>query len=171
MKFNLKKYRMAAEKLEMSPKFEQKDYNAPYAVIYTGQQLEWYGNDEMTEGRYKDKGQGGRILAINIPTKEMAARVKEEMERKLFEPKNLLGTGINGRKGRDWFIVDYEGIFICSMSELGDFFDIDSDIECPSGIDVWAHPRLFVDYKGIEETPISESDLDTKGKEILELLG
>jgi len=111
--FNLQQYRLS----------QARDYS-PYAVIYTGQALEWYGNEEMTEGRYKNKGQGGKILAINIPTGEMANRVAEEMRVKLFEPKNLVGTGINGRKGKDRYITDFDRVFFCHMNELNKYFGI-----------------------------------------------
>jgi hypothetical protein len=157
--FNLRQYRLSQADVD-------KKYS-PYAVIYTGQALEWYGNEEMTEGRYKNKGQGGKILAINIPTGEMANRVAEEMRVKLFEPRNLVGTGINGKKGRDWFITDFDRVFFCHMNELNEYFGIENEGDIKAN----AHPRLFVDYKGIEETPVKDEEIDTKGKEILELMG
>jgi hypothetical protein len=121
----------------------------------------------MTEGRYKNKGQGGKILAINIPSMEMALNVTTEMEKKLYEPRNLQGTGINGRKGRNRFIVTDVVVFPISMSALNVYFYLDDK----SDIKSWAHPRLFVDYKGIEETPVKDEEIPAKNREILELLG
>ena len=154
--FNLRQYRVS----------QARDYS-PYAVIYTGQALEWYGNDEMTEGRYKNKGQGGKILAINIPTMEMAIRVTEEMRKRILEPRNLEGTGINGRKGRDWYITEYDGVFTCSMNELSKYFGIENDSEIKDNV----HPRLFVDYEGIEEKPVLDEEIPPENRGILELLG
>ena len=118
--FNLQQYREAQFGKSRDMKEMLSDKYAPYAVVYGGQASEWYGNDEMTEGRYKNKGQGGKILAINIPSMEMALNVTTEMEKKLYEPRNLQGTGIHGRKGRDRFIVTDVVIFPISMSALKD---------------------------------------------------
>lgn len=165
--FNLQQYRKAQFGKTRDVKEMLSVKYSPYAVIYTGQALEWYGNEEMTEGRYKNKGQGGKILAINIPTMEMAIRVTLEMRNRMLEPINLVGTGIGGKRGKDWYITDYDGVFPCSMNELSKYFSIESDSEIKDN----AHPRLFVDYKGIEEKPVLDEDIPPENREVLELLG
>lgn len=154
--FNLKRYSQ-----------ENKLSKDLFAVFWTGQLREWYGDDNFKVGRYKNKGQGGQVLAINIPTFDMAKKVKVEMERKLFEPRNLVYTYIKGKEGRDMFLVDYDGISVTPMVGLFDYFYIKGIEEIKS----WAHPKLFVDYGGIEDREVRDEELGEGGKELLNLLG
>ena len=54
MVFNLKQYRLG---LNLVGNID----TPPFCVFYTGQMREWYGDDDMKVGRYKNKGQGGAV--------------------------------------------------------------------------------------------------------------
>ena len=58
---------------------------APYYVSWHGQSHEWYGDGDPSEGngRYKSKGDGGQMLAVNIPTYAEAEAIKEKAEQKI----------------------------------------------------------------------------------------
>lgn len=99
--------------------------DAPYAVYWTGQSYEWYGNDNMKRGRYKPKGEGGEIVAINVPTYKQAEYIKKNLDmdyrRGTFYNKNVYNT-----KGEDMYVIHYHGARIVPMSH--DFIDKE-DIE------------------------------------------
>lgn len=56
-----------------------------YVVGWSAQLHEWYGDDEpgVGNGRYKQKGDGGRVVAINVPDHGQAAQIEDELTRKL----------------------------------------------------------------------------------------
>jgi len=101
---------------------EQDAKDAPYYVEWQAQSWEWYGNDDPSsgKGRYKPKGDGGRIVAINVPTfakaQQIADKLDLEYENGDFEDKNVYG-----KQGDSGYVLDYHGSNIRSMSKMDDF--------------------------------------------------
>jgi hypothetical protein len=94
----------------------------PYAVGWSAQSFEWYGDEgpESGEGRYKPKGDGGEIVAINIPTYDTAQQVANKLD-KDYEAKQFYDKSVYGKHGKDWYINDYHGSWIKPMSRLDDY--------------------------------------------------
>jgi len=95
---------------------------APYYVAWSAQSWEWYGDDDPSSGsgRYKPKGDGGRIVAINVPTFSKAQQIADKLDSEYdsgeFEDKNVYG-----KQGEDGYVLDYHGSNIRSMSRMDDF--------------------------------------------------
>lgn len=93
--------------------------DAPYYVAWYAQSWEWYGEDSPSSGngRYKAKGDGGRIVAINIPTYDKARQIADKLEAEYqdgtFEDKNVYG-----KHGDDGYILEYHGTGIRSMAKM-----------------------------------------------------
>lgn len=91
--------------------------DAPYAVYWTGQSYEWYGDDDMKQGRYKPKGDGGEIVAINVPTHKQAEHIKKNLDmeyrRGTFYNKNVYNT-----KGEDMYVIDDFSSEIIPMRDM-----------------------------------------------------
>lgn len=91
--------------------------NGPWYVAWSGQSYEFYGEDPANnDGRYKPKGDGGRIVAINMKkadAEKLAAHLDEQYENKTFPDESVYG-----RFGKDWYIVEYHGAYAKSMTEL-----------------------------------------------------
>lgn len=104
---------------------------APYAVGWDAQSLEWYGDDHpgSGRGRYKPKGDGGRVVAINIPSYQEAAQVEREIEEK-YRNGNL-DPAIEARYGDDHYILHYHGPWIKPMSELDEYDKINIKHDAP----------------------------------------
>ena len=100
---------------------EERDVkDAPYYVRWYGQALEWYGTDdgpEKGEGRYKAKGDGGRIVAINVPTYSQAQEIATKLDNAYQEHK-FEDESVYADYGKDWYVVQYHGADIGSMSSL-----------------------------------------------------
>lgn len=94
---------------------EQQVADAPYAVGWSGQSHEWYGDDDMKRGRYKQKGDGGNIVAINVPSYEMAQKIEAELQQQ-YENGELPFVG--GKWGEDHYIVDWHGTYIEPMKNV-----------------------------------------------------
>jgi hypothetical protein len=134
--------------LRSGPPMAQTDYAAPYAVVYHSQLYEWYGDEgpnDRNNGRYKTKGDGGSILAINIPTKEMAEKIAEEMKQKL-DAKGF------GTPYKSYYFEDQYYVIYVPMRDLSSHFNVfneedeadDPYLPTPSS---QYHPELFIDYK------------------------
>ena len=90
----------------------------PYAIVWHGQTLEWYGDGDPAEGegRYKAKGDAGNILAKNIPTYAIAQKL-------LSTTAKMSDVGDAGDHGKDgWLITNSSAPEIVPMSELGEHF-------------------------------------------------
>ncbi len=92
-------------------------HQAPYAVGWSAQSHEWYGDEgpESKEGRYKPKGDGGEIVAINVPTYEKAVEIQKDIE---LAAKSGQIKGLNAKWGKDWSLLDWHGSWIKSMKEI-----------------------------------------------------
>jgi len=96
--------------------------DAPYYVEWNAQSWEWYGDDDPStgSGRYKPKGDGGRIVAINVPTYDKAMAIAGKLDNDYddgsFEDKNVYG-----KRGEDGYTLDYHGSNIRSMTKMDDF--------------------------------------------------
>ena len=101
---------------------EQDMKDAPYYVEWNAQSWEWYGDGdpEDGQGRYKPKGDGGRIVAINVPTFAQAQKIADKLDSDYnndeFEDKNVYG-----KQGEDYYVLDYHGASIRPMSKMDDF--------------------------------------------------
>ena len=102
------------------PDQEMKD--APYYVEWNAQSWEWYGDDDPStgKGRYKPKGDGGRVVAINVPTFAQAQKIADKLDSDYedgsFEDKNVYGT-----QGEDGYVLDYHGSNIRSMAKMDEY--------------------------------------------------
>lgn len=118
--------------------------DAPYYVSWHAQSWEWYGDGDPADGngRYKPKGDGGRIVAINISKYEKAAEIANKLEASYksgeFEDKNVYG-----RRGEDGYTLDYHGADVGSMAKMGSF-----DKETIANIHSNFKP---IDYEGTHE--------------------
>lgn len=94
--------------------------DAPYFVRWHGQSHEWSGDDrgpERGEGRYKPKGDGGKIVAINVPTYEEAQKIATQLDR-AYQDHRFPDDSVYADYGKDWYVVDYQGADIGSMRSL-----------------------------------------------------
>ena len=96
--------------------------DAPYYVAWHAQSYEWYGDGDPADGqgRYKPKGDGGRIVAINVPTYEQAAKISDKLEAS-FEDGTFEDKNVYGKHGNDGYILEYHGTSIRSMKKLDEF--------------------------------------------------
>lgn len=80
-----------------------------YVVRWTGQSHEWYGDGppSSNDGRYKQKGDGGKIIAYNVP-REQAVRMVDQLDRS-YKNKTFYDKSVYGKWGKDYYMVDYEG--------------------------------------------------------------
>lgn len=90
--------------------------DAPYAVGWSGQYHEWYGDEgpESGKGRYKPKGDGGDFVAINVPTYAMAEKIAQKLQ------DDLKGEDM-GEWGKSWGVVDFADVWVIPMSELDEY--------------------------------------------------
>lgn len=101
---------------------QQDIQDAPYYVAWNAQSWEWYGDDDPStgKGRYKPKGDGGRIVAINVPTFAKAQKISDQLdldyENGDFEDKNVYG-----KQGDAGYVLDYHGTVIRPMARMDDF--------------------------------------------------
>jgi len=100
--------------------------DAPYIVGWSGQSHEWYGDLENPggpDGRYKPKGDGGRIVAYNITDYEAAKKIADSLDQAYkdgnfdrIQPHsnvyNKMGSG---------YMVDYQGAWVKSMNKMSDY--------------------------------------------------
>lgn len=102
------------------------EWGGPYAVGWTGNYFEWYGEgdpDQGGRGRYKGKGDGGAIVAINIPEYQTAKEMADELDRK-YEKGEFEDKFVYNKPGEDYGYTRYQGAWVVSMNELEDS-DID----------------------------------------------
>ena len=95
---------------------------APYYVTWHAQSWEWYGDEDPStgKGRYKPKGDGGRIVAINVPTYDQAVKISDQLE-KDYEEGNFEDKNVYSKHGEDYYILDYHGPSIRSMKKMDEF--------------------------------------------------
>lgn len=97
--------------------------DAPYAVGWSGQSHEWYGElespGEEGKGRYKPKGDGGRIVAINVPDYATAQKIEKKLDDSYNAGKFIDGNSVHGGIG-DGYYVDYHSAWIRPMHEMDD---------------------------------------------------
>ena len=86
----------------------------PYVVGWNGQYMEWYGNGEpgSGDGRFKAKGDGGAMVAVNVPTFEMAQRIADTVKAAADSGGIDLGSKEQGA------YTDFQGVYITPMNEL-----------------------------------------------------
>lgn len=96
--------------------------DAPYYVMWSGQSHEWYGDEgpETDKGRYKPKGDGGEIVAINIPTYTQAQKIANKLDAD-YKSGRFYDKNVYGKWGKDWYIVDYESSMIISMKDMSSY--------------------------------------------------
>lgn len=96
--------------------------DAPYYVSWQAQSYEWYGEGDPADGngRYKAKGDGGRIVAINIPTYAEASAVAKKLDRD-YENGKFEDENVYSKSGEDYYTLTYHGTDISSMSRMDDF--------------------------------------------------
>ena len=115
--------------------------DAPYYVAWHAQSYEWYGDGAPSDGqgRYKPKGDGGRVVAINIPTYDKARQIADKLEAS-YESGEFEDKNVYGKHGDDGYILEYHGTGIRSMSKMDSY-----DRETIAKI----HPRFKpADYEG-----------------------
>jgi hypothetical protein len=110
---------------------EQKAGN-PYYVGWSCQSLEWYGDDDPStkKGRYKPKGEGGKITDINIPSYQQAQRLEREIDEKYN--RGELDPHLDGKFGEDHYIIQYHGTYIKSMSDMDEYDKIHLKYDHPN---------------------------------------
>jgi hypothetical protein len=93
-----------------------------YVVGWTSQSYEWYGDDDplSNQGRYKPKGDGGEIVAVNLPTLEKAHEIARELDA-AYEEGRFYDLSVYATPGRDWYVNKYHGAFVMRASELYDY--------------------------------------------------
>ena len=86
----------------------------PYVVGWNGQYMEWYGNGEpgSGDGRFKAKGDGGAMVAVNVPNFEMAQRIADTVKSAAESGGLDLGSKEQGA------YTDFQGVYITPMNEL-----------------------------------------------------
>lgn len=96
--------------------------DAPYYVAWYAQSYEWYGDGDPADGngRYKPKGDGGRIVAINIPTYDKALEISRKLEAS-YESGEFEDKNVYGKHGEDGYVLEYHGTGIRSMAKMDDF--------------------------------------------------
>jgi len=110
-----------------SPDPEEHMGAAPYVVGWSAQSWEWYGDDDPGHGRgrYKPKGDGGKVMAINVPTYEEAQRMANELDNaynnKTFPDEFVYANSSDG------YYLDYHGAWVESMSEYDEDWRFEYD--------------------------------------------
>lgn len=81
-----------------------------YYVRWFGQSHEWYGDGSPKDGngRYKQKGDGGAIVAINVPTEEQAEQLASQLD-EAYANKQFPDDSVYSKWGEDMYLVDYYG--------------------------------------------------------------
>lgn len=107
---------------EMDDYYDNDDSNAdvvnnkygkgPYVVGWSAQSHEWYGDEDPStgNGRYKPKGNGGRVVAINIDSISDAEQIRDELEKQL-ENENM------GEYGKDWYVYSDVHVYIMPVDK------------------------------------------------------
>jgi hypothetical protein len=92
---------------------------APYYVGWSGQSHEWYGDGPPSqgEGRYKQKGDGGKVVAINVPDYATAKSIADKLDSE-YHAKNFSDDSVYNQWGEDYYLVDYHGAYVQSMSKM-----------------------------------------------------
>ena len=124
-------------------KHSQDMKDAPYYVAWYAQSWEWYGEGSPSDGngRYKPKGDGGRIVAININSYDKATEIANKLDAE-YEAGNFEDKNVYGRRGEDGYVLDYQDADVRSMARMDDF-----DKESIQTM----HPRWKpADYSGIK---------------------
>jgi hypothetical protein len=114
---------------------------APYAVGWSAQSLEWYGSDDPStgQGRYKSKGDGGRVVAINVPSYQEAESIEKSIDNK--EREGTLDPHLGSKHGDDHYILHYHGPWIKSMNELDDYDKIHLKYDNPEDYSQQGQPQ------------------------------
>ena len=97
----------------------QTSASAPYYVAWSGQSHEWYGDGEPSSGngRYKQKGDGGEVIAINVPDHATAQKIADDLDAK-YKNNEFPDTSVYGKWGEDYYLVDYHGAYIAPMAKM-----------------------------------------------------
>lgn len=95
---------------------EKRAADAPYVVGSDGQYWEWYGDDEGN-GRYKAKGGHTKVYGYNIPTYELAMKVRDQVEKDL-DSKRDLENDDNEKIDLPYSYVEGEQSFIMSKQDF-----------------------------------------------------
>jgi hypothetical protein len=92
----------------------------PYGVGWSSQSHEWYGDEngpESHDGRYKQKGDGGELVVINVPEYAMAKVIADELDTS-YESNEFYDKSVYAQIGKDWYVNDYHGSWIKPMKQL-----------------------------------------------------
>jgi len=105
---------------EMDEYYDKSTSDGPYYVGWSAQSYEWYGDgDPSSQGRYKPKGDGGQIVAINVPTYEQAQKIADDVERKYNQ--GTLDPALEAKHGEAHYLLEWHGTFIKPMSKISDW--------------------------------------------------
>lgn len=98
----------------------------PYAVGWSAQSHEWYGDGPPAsgDGRYKPKGDGGRWVAINVPSYQVAKQLADHLDA-AYEAKQFPNESVYAKHGRDWYVLEYYGAHVIPMSKMSEY-DLES---------------------------------------------
>ena len=96
--------------------------DAPYYVAWFAQSWEWYGDSDPEDGngRYKPKGNGGRIVAININSYDKAVEIANKLDAS-YENGDFEDKNVYGKQGIDGYVLDYQDADVRSMSKMDDY--------------------------------------------------
>lgn len=102
----------------------------PYAVGWSAQSLEWYGDEEPAKkrGRYKPKGDGGEITAINVPSYSTAKQLADKLDRD-FDNGQFYDKGVYAKYGKDWYVLQYDSAYVKPMSEVEEWDSISRNVK------------------------------------------
>lgn len=94
----------------------------PYAVGWSAQSHEWYGDEAPASGRgrYKPKFDGGEIVAINVPDRATADKIGRELEAS-YEDGSFYDKSVYAKWGKDWYVNQWHGVWIRPMNKVEDY--------------------------------------------------
>ena len=101
---------------------EQDSKDAPYYVSWTAQSWEWYGDGGPDDGngRYKAKGDGGRVVAINIASHAQAMQIAQKLDDD-YKSGDFPDKNVYGHRDSDGYYLEYHGSDVSSMSKMDSY--------------------------------------------------
>lgn len=96
---------------EMDDYHDEKTPQETYMVAWSAQSHEWYGQGDPEDGngRYKAKGDGGDVIAINVPDEHTANKLLDDLNKRL-ESENF------GEVGKDYYYLSDTDAYVDTMT-------------------------------------------------------